>query len=107
MHYFKQSFDSLLLYSNFFYNHILKSAGLEETLTDLNVKDDVKNFILSLPKKQIQYYIVELKKNPNLSLDELKTVVKLPKEKSESQYLAGEIKFVESMVGPISEQPGQ
>lgn len=52
--------------------YLLKRAGLEEILNNLN--EDVRSFILNQPNESKQYYIAAIKKNPDLTLLELQNL---------------------------------
>ena len=66
-------YNQLLTSSNYFY----KIADLADLLKSLPISDEVINFILSLPSKDRGHFISAIKKNPSLSLEELKQSVKI------------------------------
>lgn len=70
-----------------------KLAGLKEVLDSLNLVEDVKEFVLSIPDNKKQHYIAALKKNPLISVEELKSL-NFEKEKVDP-YLEREYRLVE------------
>lgn len=73
-------FFELLLLSSRFY----KIAGkLDDTISAMNLPDDIREFLISVPDSEKGFYIGALKKNPKLNLDELKQIK--PKEKNEEE----------------------
>ena len=71
-------FSRLLLLSSRFY----KIAGkLDDTISAMNLSNDIQEFLMSVPDSEKGFYIGALKKNPKLSLDELKQTQIKTKEK--------------------------
>jgi hypothetical protein len=99
--------ESRLAYTNLIscVESFYKIARLKETLDSLNVGDDIKTFILSLPKEQIQYYIAALKKNPSISLQELQSSVQTKLDENSPDkmdpYLSHEYSFTSSLPAPL------
>lgn len=76
------------------------SATRLEYLKSLNPSDVIYNFISSKPDNEQQFYINELRKNPNISLSQLQLLS--PKEKKQVPFNSNELacinKFSESPV---------
>jgi len=69
----------------------IKIAGLEDILSNLGVSSDIINFIHSLPNNKKGLVISLIKKNPQITLEEIKN--KLKSQKEINPYLPDEIQM--------------
>ncbi len=58
----------------------VKLAGLKETLDSIGLSDEIKSFILSQPKENIQYYVAAVRKNPAITMQQLQEALPEKKE---------------------------
>lgn len=79
---------------------LLKLAGIQDFLKSLGLQSDVEQFILSLPNEQMQFYVAEVRKNPQISLEELQSIVQI--QDKQSPYSERDIAYVEGLEEPLT-----
>lgn len=60
------------------------AANLEKLFSELNLKEDVRNFLNSVNEENLRYYIPEIKKNPTITVEQLKSII-IPQKEEEKK----------------------
>ena len=75
------------------YHKYIFAQNLATYLQTLNVHPEVFQYVSDLPSDQANFFVQELRQNPQVSLEQLKSTVVLPQQK-ESPYLPEEFETV-------------
>lgn len=72
-----------IIKSSLLYSRLYKYADLEATLKTLQAPDNLKEFILSLPKEYQGHAVGQVKKNPNITISDLEAYLQKIKNKEQ------------------------
>ena len=69
------------------YKKQIIAQSLNQLLTTLNPQPNITQFLHSLPKNILPFYVNELRKQPNISLQQLQNNVTMPKKQQRNLQL--------------------